>query len=208
MKAVADLRNLFLVTIAIVFFSTEVKAQNSSASNFERNNLVAFKMSQLYYEADIGINIIPKKKRPDFLYFGFGYGKPTRINAWRKFLPAQTIPDGLNEQQKVLFSMSSMNELYGMKLSVGWNHWFSRIFGLYIQAGWGFVADLSTENDLPDEIISKIEASSPKGTFIYNTVPTEIGITLNVWKHCHLQGGVTYMWEEIPLLTMGVGYVF
>lgn len=198
-----------LLGILFLFLSaTNVSGQMFSNVNWEQKNLLSLKASQLFYELNVGVNVYPQNKSADFLYFAFGYGRPTKKNAWRKFLPEKDMPETLTKQQQEIFSKSGMDDLYGGKIGIGWNHWFNHIVGFYLQAGWGFIADLSTGDDLPDEIVSKLESAESKSTFIYNTVPVEAGLTLNLWKHYNLQGGVTYMWKEIPLFTIGVGYTF
>lgn len=183
-------------------------AQIFTHGQWEQKNLVSLKVSQLYYEANVGINIAPQKRTADFVYFAFGYGSPTKKNAWRKFIPENEIPDGLPKDLKTKLSQSSTDDLHAGKVGVGWNHWFNHIVGFYAQAGWGFIADLSTGDDLTDEEKALLKDAKERNTFIYNTVPAELGLTLNLWKRCHVQAGVTYMWKEIPLLTVGVGYSF
>ncbi len=194
--------------IVLLLFATQVSGQVLSHGVWEQKNQVSLKMSQLFYELNVGVNVCPQRKSADFVYIAFGYGKPTRKNAWRKFLPEKDMPETLTDQQREIFSKSGMNDLYSGKIGIGWNHWFNHIIGFYLQTGWGFIADLSSGDDLPDDIISKLDDAEQKGTFIYNTVPVETGLTMNLWKHCNIQGGVTYMWKEIPLLTIGVGYTF
>ena len=183
-------------------------AQVFTHGEWEQKNLLSLKVSQLYYEANVGINITPQKHTADFVYFAFGYGSPTKKNAWRKFIPENEIPDGIPKDLKTKLSQSSTDDLHAGKVAMGWNHWFNHIVGFYVQAGWGFIADLSTGDDLTDEEKALLTDAKERNTFIYNTVPVELGLTLNVWKHYNVQAGVTYMWKEIPLLTVGVGYTF
>ena len=109
---------------------------------------------------------------------------------------------------KEKLSKSGTDDLHAGKIGVGWNHWFNHIVGFYAQTGWGFIADLSTGDDLTDAEKALLTDTKERSTFIYNTVPVELGLTLNMWTHYHVQAGVTYMWKEIPLLTVGVGYAF
>ena len=88
---------------------------------------------------------------------------------------------------------------------MGWIHYFNHSIGFYTQASWGFLADFGSP---ANEDTSTTTSSNSKKTFIYNTVPIELGVCINCWKHLHLQCGATYMWKEIPLLTIGVGYAF
>lgn len=195
-------------TIVLALSAINVSGQVLSSDIWEEKNQLSLKVSQLFYELNVGVNVNPQRKSADFIYFAFGYGIPTMKNAWRKFLPEKDMPETLTKQQQEIFNKSGMDDLYGGKIGIGWNHWFNHIVGFYLQAGWGFIADLSTGEDLSDDIVSKLESAESKSTFIYNTVPVEAGLTLNLWKHYNVQGGVTYMWKEIPLFTIGVGYTF
>ena len=183
-------------------------AQVFTHDEWEQKNLLSLKVSQLYYEANVGINITPHRRVADFVYFAFGYGNPTKKNAWRKYIPENEIPDGLPKELKTKLSQSSTENLHAGMVAVGWNHWFNHIVGFYAQAGWGFIADLSTGDDLTDEEKALLTDAKERNTFIYNTVPMELGVTLNLWEHYNVQAGLTYMWKEIPLLTIGVGYSF
>ena len=183
-------------------------AQIFSNDVWEQKNFASLKVSQLYYEANIGINLFPQKQSADFIYFAFGYGKPTKKNAWRKFTPENQIIETWPKSLKEKINNNGTNGLHAGKIGIGWNHWFNHIIGCYIQAGWGFVADLSTGDNFTAEEKVLLSNVREKSTLIYNTVPVEIGLTLNLWKHYQIQGGVTYMWKEIPLLTIGIGYAF
>lgn len=185
-----------------------ITAQVFTHDEWEQKNQLSLKVSQLYYEANVGINIVPQKHTADFVYFALAYGSPTKKNAWRKFIPENEIPDGLPKDLKTKLIESTTKDLHAGMVAVGWNHWFNHIVGCYVQAGWGFIADLSTGDDLTDEEKALLTDAKERNTFIYNTVPVELGLTLNVWKHYNVQAGVTYMWKEIPLLTVGVGYTF
>ena len=200
-------RRLFSV-LAMVMTCVCTTAQVFTRDEWGQKNLLSLKVSQLYYEANVGINIAPQKRTADFVYFAFGYGSPTEKNAWRKFIPENEIPDGLPKDLKTKLSQSSTEDLHAGKTAVGWNHWFNHVVGFYAQAGWGFIADLSTGDDLSGEEKALLTDAKERSTFIYNTVPMELGVTLNLWNHYNVQAGVTYMWKEIPLLTVGVGYSF
>ena len=199
---------IIIGTLVVWLTATDAVGQVFSHDKWEQKNLFSVKVSQLYYEANVGINMRPQNISADFLYFAFGYGSPTKKNAWRKFLPERDMPEILTKEQKEIFSQSGMDDLHAGKVGIGWNHWFNHFIGFYAQAGWGFIVDLSTGDDLPEEIVNKLGNGMDKETFIYNTVPVELGLTLNVWNHYNVQAGVTYMWKEIPLLTVGVGYSF
>lgn len=198
---------------AIVCTLAALSVLSASAQVFtndvwEQKNLVAIKVSQLYYEATIGANLFPERHYADFVYMAFGYGKPTKKNAWRKFMPENEVLDAWPKTLKEKLSNSSTDDLHAGMVSVGWNHWFNHMIGCYVQAGWGFIADLSTDDEFTDEEKTLMADAKEKNTFIYNTVPIELGLTLNMWKHYNIQAGITYMWKEIPLFTFGVGYVF
>lgn len=198
---------------AIFFISAAMLASSAYAQIFtndvwEQRNVVSMKMSQLYGEVNIGVNLSPEKCSADFLYMAFGYGKPTKKNAWRKFTPENGVPNGLPKALKEKLSNSGIDDLHAGMIGIGWNHWFNHTIGCYAQTGWGFIADLSTGNDLTQEEKKQLANSGERRTFIYNTVQIEIGLTLNTWKHYDIMMGVTYMWKEIPLLTIGMGYTF
>lgn len=199
---------LAILVFAFSINSFSVKAQMFEASaDWEDNErtIAIGKWSQLYYELNVGWNITKDNysNKADFLYFGLGVGFPTLENAWRKFLPAQKIPD--NEEEAELFGSMDTKDVYGGKLGMGWIHYFNHSVGIYTQLSWGFLADFGSPDDT--STISTTDSSSKK-TFIYNTVPIELGLCFNLWKHLHVQGGVTYMWKEIPLLTVGIGANF
>lgn len=198
----------FFSVLATVMTCSCTMAQVFTHDEWGQKNLLSLKVSQLYYEANVGINIAPQKRTADFVYFAFGYGNPTKKNPWRKFIPENEIPDGLPKDLKTKLSQSSTEDLHAGKVAVGWNHWFNHIIGFYVQAGWGFIADLSTGDDLTDEEKTLLTDAKERSTFLYNTVPVEVGVTLNLWRHYNVQAGITYMWKEIPLLTVGVGYTF
>ena len=193
----------FMLTITIPGYG-----QLFSHEQWKQNNLVTVKASQLYYEVNVGVNLRQQRTTADFVYVAFGYGKPTKKNAWRKFLPEISIPEGLSQEVQQQIRQSGTDDVHAGKIGLGWNHWFNHTLGIYAQAGWGFIADLSTSSNLPEDVQLLLENENGKSTFVYNTVPVEVGLTLNLWKHYHAQAGVTYMWKEIPLLTVGLGYAF
>jgi len=202
------MRKLILsIIIALCGLSNStVHAQMFEASaDWEDNErtIAIAKWSQLFYELNVGFNIHHDWEKADFLYFGLGVGYPVNTeNAWRKFLPQQKIPD--NEQEAEMFGSMDTKDVYGGKLGLGWIHYFNHSVGMYSQLSWGFLADFGS----PDDDTTTTTDSSSKKTFIYNTVPIEVGLCFNMWKHLHVQGGVTYMWKEIPLLTIGIGANF
>lgn len=199
-------RTIFCIFAA--FVAMNAKGQVFTNDTWNQKNLVSVKASQLYFEAIVGANLFPERHSADFVYMAFGYGKPTRKNAWRKFMPKTEILDSWPKTLKEKLSDSSTDDLHAGMVSVGWNHWFNHVIGCYVQAGWGFIADLSTDDGLTEEEKTLLSGVMDKSTFVYNTVPVQLGLTLNLWKHYNIQTGITYMWKEIPLFTFGVGYVF
>lgn len=172
--------------------------------NDDEGTLIVGKWSQLFYEVNVGWNVSDFEHYANFLYFGIGVGYPVNtVNAWRKFLPKQQIPS--NEDEAELFGSMNTDDVYGGKIGMGWIHYFNHSIGLYTQVSWGFLADFGSP---ADKNTSATTNTNGKKTFIYNTVPIELGLCINCWKHLHLQCGATYMWKEIPLLTIGVGYAF
>ena len=197
-----------ICSVAVAIVCMKSMAQMFTTGSWEQTNVFSAKVSQLYYEFNVGINVAPQRHASDFLYVAFGYGSPTRKNAWRKFMPAQDIPSGLPKSLQQKLAQSDTDHLHAGKVGVGWNHWFNHAIGRYLQVGWGFSADLDTGDNLTEEEKALLSDGNNRRTFIYNTVPVELGLTLNVWKHYNVQAGVTYMWKEIPLLTIGAGYTF
>lgn len=202
------MKHLFILLFTFSVGCGSVAAQVFSAQSWQQKNMVTLKASQLYYEMNVGINLKAEQKTADFIYVAFGYGSPTRKNAWRKFMPAQDIPSGIPKTLQQKLADSDTDDLHAGMVGAGWNHWFNHTWGIYAQAGWGFICDLSTGDDLITEEKALLSKSSEKETFIYNTVPVELGLSLNLWQHYTVQAGVTYMWKEIPLLTIGLGYAF
>lgn len=194
--------------MALLFISNPADAQmfdgSSRWDDDDESTLIVGKWSQLFYEVNVGWNVSDFEHYANFLYFGIGVGYPVNTkNAWRKFLPKQQIPS--NEEEAELFGSMNTNDVYGGKIGMGWIHYFNHAIGFYTQASWGFLADFGSP---ANEDTSRTTSSNSKKTFIYNTVPVELGVCINCWKHLHLQCGATYMWKEIPLLTIGVGYAF
>lgn len=195
-----------LILILLLSFLS-IDAQILSDDLWTQMNMVSIKASQLYCEASMGVNVRHQKHSADFMYFSYGFGKPTKRNAWRKFIPENEIPESLPKDLKDKIAGKGTEGLYGGLIGAGWNHWFNHAIGVYVQSGWGFVIDLSSDDLTEDERLMLAELGD-KNTFIYNTVPVEMGLTLNLWKRYNIQAGVTYMWKEIPLLTLGLAYLF
>lgn len=201
-------RNKNIIVVFLLFLiSFSANAQIFEGDEDWEDNektIIIGKWSQLFYEVNVGWNVTDGENYANFIYFGIGVGYPVNTdNAWRKFLPKQKIPD--NESEAELFGSMNTDDVYGGKLGMGWIHYFNHSIGVYAQLSWGFLADFGSPSD--DDTTSSSDTSSKK-TFIYNTVPVEAGVCINCWKHLNLQGGVTYMWKEIPLLTVGIGYNF
>lgn len=194
--------------IMALFVALNINAQVFKNDVWEQKNVVSLKVSQLYYEVGIGANLFSNRKTADFIYMSFGYGKPTRRNAWRKFLPGKDIPANVSQTIINKLNQSNTDGIHAGKIGIGWNHWFNHVIGFYLQIGWGFIADISTTNPLTEEEEAQISNSVTKKTFIYNTVPIEMGFSFNMWRCLNAGIGITYMWKEIPLLTIGIGYTF
>lgn len=206
------MRKLFrLLLIGIILLSQGdyAEAQMFDADEFwddeDEKALLTAKWSQLFYEINIGFNVRDGfEYQADFVYFGFGVGYPVNTkNAWRKFMPAQKIPE--NEQEAELFGSMDTNNIWGGKIGLGWIHYFNHAIGFYTQLNWAFLGDFGTGASSTSMYEG---ADATKSTFIYQTAPVEVGLCVNMWKHLHFQGGVTYMWKEIPLLTIGLGANF
>lgn len=205
-------RTLTLIALAVLTFTcgSNAYAQMFDADESwedEERTILTLKWSQLFYELNVGFNVRDTssswESQADFLYLGFGVGYPVNTeNAWRKFLPAQKIPD--NEDEAELFGSMDTKSVWGGKIGLGWIHYFNHAIGFYMQSGWAFLGDFGSGASTT----TSVGGDTSKSTFIYNTVPVELGLCLNMWKHLHVQGGVTYMWKEIPLLTVGLGFNF
>lgn len=198
----------FMVTLLISFiFCNEACGQfwrGGDRWDDDHRVLLMGKWSQLYYELNVGYNLSDYEYYANFLYFALGVGYPVNTdNAWRKFLPSQAIPD--NEEEAELYGSMDTDDVYGGKVGIGFIHYFNHTIGFYAQASWGFLADFSSPSE---DSSDSTTTDSEKETFIYNTVPVELGVCINVLGCLHVQGGLMYMWKEIPLLSVGVGVIF
>lgn len=206
MKMLTHVRLYCIIAFFSLFFCNEACAQfwrGGDRWDDDHRVLLMGKWSQLFYELNVGYNVSKYEYYANFLYLALGVGYPVNTdNAWRKFLPSQTIPD--NEEQAELYGSMDTDDVYGGKVGIGFIHYFNHSIGFYTQASWGFLADFGS----PSDDSSESTTDSEKETFIYNTVPVELGICINVLGCLHMQGGITYMWKEIPLLTVGVGVIF
>lgn len=103
----------------------------------------------------------------------------------------------------------SMSDLHGGQLSIGWQHYFNHSFGFHLQAGWGFVADFgSDEAPQPTSTSSNNSKDEVKSMYIYNGVPVQAGIDLSLWENLIIGVGATYMWKDLPVVTVGIGITF
>lgn len=190
---------ILIFTLCFNFVESHGKENNVG----EKQNLWSLRISQLYTEISVGT--LPFNGNT-YLSLGMAYGKPTRKNAWRKFIPQFVSSEDMSEGAKDVLQNMSTKDLYAGMISVGVCHEFFNRVSLYGQIGWGFVVDFSAATAEEKEVLDT--DNSGKNIFVYNTAPVELGVGINVWKGFVVQGGVTYLWKEIPLLTLGVGYVF
>lgn len=105
----------------------------------------------------------------------------------------------------------SLSGLHAGMVALGWQHYFNHAIGFHLQAGWGFVADFGSGDDDDSTGVSQgsnSENEESKKTFVYNGVPVQVGIDINMWERLVLQVGTTYMWKEKPYLTLGIGVTF
>lgn len=203
-------RILFTVIMGLCFATHSVKAQMFSTdywNNDKEGTMVMGKWSQLFYELNVGGNATKFGKHANFLYISLGYGKPNQKNAWRKFLPdsKREAPTSKDEMKQRVDNTTS--GLHAGTIGIGWQHFFTHYIGFHIQAGWAFIGDFGTREE-DSTVSSSDEEEGSKSTFIYNTVPVQAGIDFNLWKNFELQVGATYMWKEIPIVTVGLGVVF
>jgi hypothetical protein len=180
-----------------------VKSSGEETTKDVKRNLWSLHISQLYTGVTVGIAPLKDKT---YLSLGVAYGKPTRKNAWRKFIPQFAVTDDMSDDAKEVLQNMSTKDLHAGMISVGVCREMVHRVSLYGQVGWGFVVDLSAATEEEKEALDS--DNSGKNIFIYNTVPVELGVNVDVWKGWSIQGGITYLWKEIPLLTLGVGYVF
>lgn len=169
-----------------------------------QNAVITAKWSQLFYEVNVGRNARARyneDNKANFVYFAAGVGKPSQKNAWRYWLPQQETPSERPEAGTT--TILSSDDLYAGKLGLGVTHYFNHIFGFYTQLSWAFIADLG----VPDDAVSGNE-NDDKKTIIYNTLPIECGVAFNFGYHFAVQGGVTYMWKQVPYITLGLGIHF
>lgn len=192
-----------IIAFILLVILISVKSFGEETTGDGKRNLWSLRVSQLYTGVTVGI--APFKEKT-YLSLGVAYGKPTRKNAWRKFIPQFTITDDMSDDAKEVLQKMSTRDLHAGMISVGVCREVMRRVSLYGRVGWGFVVDLSAATEEEKETLDS--DNSGKNIFIYNTVPVEIGVSVNVWDGWSVQGGITYLWKEIPLLTLGVGYIF
>lgn len=204
-----------LILFALCVCAMPLRAQDDGSSYrtwTNQHTLIMCKWSQLFYELNIGITGSTRRSA-NFCYFSAGYGKPNTENAWRKFLPASQQAAPTSKDEMLAKQDDNTKGLHAGTIGVGWQHFFTHWIGFHVQAGWSFIADLGGGNSSSSVTTSSStssddSSSDDKSTFIYNSAPIQAGLEFCLWRHLELQGGVTYMWKEIPILTVGVGVVF
>lgn len=230
-------KKLFLLAaIVLLSIPSVCNAQVFSDDDWDdQKTMIMAKWSPLFYELNVGINVSQDSGRDgaDFVYLSLGYGKPTTKNTWKKYLPTMEQPSDGNSgmsgrpdknqgsQQAPPSSNGNMMEpegdtsgLHAGTIGIGWQHFFNHVIGFHVQAGWGFIANFSSNG--PSEPSSSRASSNSQPepeegsqkTFIYNTVPVQAGLDINLWKNLNLQLGATYMWKEKPVFTVGLGVAF
>lgn len=206
------MKRIFFFFIGIMFSNISVNAQMFSDDDWNEHFLIMAKWSQLFYELNFGITP-STDETANFVYFSIGYGKPTTKNAWRKFLPKSQQAAPTSKEEMLAKKDDTTSGLHSGTIGIGWQHLFNHWIGFHIQAGWGFIADLgggnsSSSTSTSSSSSTSTETTDTKSTFIYNSAPIQAGIDFNLWKHLELQVGATYMWKEIPIITLGIGVVF
>lgn len=227
---------LFLAVVSLLSISSVCKAQVFSDDDWEdQKTMVMAKWSPLYYELNVGINVNNSRYSDgaDFVYFSLGYGKPTTKNSWKNILPTQQAPNdsGMSTGRPSQNSGSQQTPpsngggdmpegdtsgLHAGTIGIGWQHFFNHVIGFHVQAGWGFIANFGGNNAPSEPSAPSSRASSSmqepeageQKTFIYNSVPVQAGLDLNLWTNLNLQVGVTYMWKGNPVPTIGLGVAF
>ena len=202
-------QKLLLATLFCLCLSaSSARAQMFSDDDWDDQHfLIMGKWSQLFYELNFGITG-STDEYADFVYFSIGYGKPNTENAWRKFLPKSQQAAPTSKEEHLAKQEDSTSGLHAGTIGIGWQHFFNHWIGFHAQAGWGFIADLGGGNSSASVNTSSSDEEETKSTFIYNTVPVQAGIDFNLWNNLELQVGATYMWKEIPIITIGLGVVF
>lgn len=230
----------FCAVLCLTLYCYNLNAQMLSTDHWNQKTVIMGKYSPLFYEINVGTNLTDKKYYADFLYFSVGYGKPSAQNEWSKYLtqnngeinPQSSQPSPPSQPEspsRASFQASSepiqpseptapaaptasMSGLHAGQIALGWQHFFNHWIGFHVQAGWGFVADLGSDEDKQDNNTPNSsgdnEEQQDKKTFVYNGVPTQVGIDFNLWQHLVLQVGAIYMWKERPYLTLGLGATF
>lgn len=205
-------RNLFYFITFILFSIPMVgNAQIFSDDDWEEEKtMIMGKWSQLFYELNVGINVDKGRYNDfaDFVYISIGYGKPNTENAWRKFLPNSQQAAPGSKEEMMNRTDDNTSGLHAGTIGLGWQHFFNHVIGFHIQAGWGFIADFGSGTSSSTSTTTSTGEEEVKKTFIYNSVPVQAGLDLNLWKNLNLQVGVTYMWKEIPIITVGIGAAF
>lgn len=192
--------------ITLCCFPLIGNAQTSSNEIWGEGMMITGKWSQLFYEANIGFSL-DNGFGDDYIYMSMGYGKPTTKNAWRKFLPnsGQAAPGSKDEMMNM--KDENTHGLHAGTIGIGWQHFFGDIIGFHVQAGWGFILNLS-DNAPSIDTHSSIDNGNGLKTYIYNTLPIQAGFDIRLWDTFNLQVGSLYMWKEIPIICLGFGVAF
>ena len=200
---------MLAILFCLCLSTNSARAQMFSDDDWDDQHfLIMGKYSQLFYELNFGITG-SKESYADFVYFSVGYGKPNTKNAWRKFLPESQQSAPTSKDEMLAKQDDSTSGLHAGTIGIGWQHFFNHWIGFHAQAGWGFIADLGGGNSSSSVTTSSSsDEEETKATFIYNTVPVQAGIDFNLWNNFELQVGATYLWKEIPIITIGLGVVF
>ncbi len=204
------MKKIFLIIALCNLSVIYSKAQLFDADMFsdddwdDQHTFVMGKWSQLFYELNVGITR-SKSESANFIYLSAGLGKPTTKNAWRKFLPESKQAAPSSKEEMLSKKDDSTSGLYSGTIGVGWQHYFNHWIGLHLQAGWGFIADFGGGNSSSSD---STDDEDTKSTFIYNSVPIQAGVDFCLWNNLMIQVGATYMWKEIPIITVGVGLAF
>lgn len=202
-----QIKKLILASLWITSWQcSPICAQNFCVKNTHLStHFLTLRHNQLFTQLGLGINMT-RSRHPGYLYIAAGYGKPNERGAWRKFIPPFDPPQGFTNEQLQILAGKGYRGLHALTYAIGWNQYLGRCISTYCQVGWATVIDLSSP---PAEIdLSNLENGTEKKTLLYNTIPIEAGLSVDVWKGLTLQGGLTYYWKEIPLLTGGIAYAF
>ena len=198
---------LTLLSLFLIFV-LPIKTLAFSGGDWDSHKcIIVGKWSQLFYEVNVGMPV-SKDESATFLYFSLGYGKPSTKNAWRKFLPDSKQAAPTSKEEMMQKEDDTTKGLHAGTIGLGVGHYFNNWIGFHAQLGWGFIADLGGGNSSSNSSSGSGQNDTDKSTFIYNSIPLQVGVDFCLWHNLILQGGVTYMWKEIPIITLGLGVTF